>query len=65
MVDTKISVVSHKLCFFKLSSIICQDSLGHAESIYDALQKLDYCFMCYVHHWHSFYTLGECVDCDE
>jgi hypothetical protein len=50
MVDTKISAASLKLCSFKLGSNVYQNSLRHAESLYDALQELDRCFLGYVHH---------------
>jgi hypothetical protein len=65
MVDTNIRAVSYKLRSFKLGSIIYHNSLGHAESVYDALQELDRCFLRYVHHWHGFHPLCELVDCDE
>jgi hypothetical protein len=65
MVDIKIRATSYKLCSFKLGSIVCQDSSEHVESINDVLQKLDRGFLSYVHHWHSFHPLGECVDCKE
>jgi hypothetical protein len=65
MMDTKIRATSYTLHSFELSSIVCQDSSGHAESVYDALQELDHCYLRYVHHWHSFHPLGECVDYDE
>jgi hypothetical protein len=65
MVNTKINATSYKLHSFELNSVVYQDSLGHTESVYDALQELDYCFLCYVHHWDSFHSFGEWVDCNE
>jgi hypothetical protein len=43
MLDAKIHTTPDELCSFELCPIVCQDSSGHAESIYHALQELDHC----------------------
>jgi hypothetical protein len=50
---------------FELSLIICEDSSGYIEHVYDTLQEFDRCFLRDVYHWHSFYPLGECINHDE
>jgi hypothetical protein len=65
MLDAKIRATSNELCPFELCTIVYQNSSGHAESVYDALQELDCCLLGYIHRWHGFYPLGEHVDSDE
>jgi hypothetical protein len=65
MPDAEIRTTPSELCFFELCAIVCQDSFGHAKSIYDALQELNRCLLGYVHQWNGFHPLGECVDPNE
>jgi hypothetical protein len=65
MLNAKLHTTSSKLCPFELCSIIYQNSSGHAESVYDALQKLDCCILGYIYYWHGFHPFSECVDFDE
>jgi hypothetical protein len=65
MLDAKIHATSDELCSFELCTIVCQDSSGDVESIYDALQELDRCLLDYIHCWHGFHPLDEHVDSDE
>jgi hypothetical protein len=44
MLDTKNCATSHKLCFFELSFIVCQDSSGHAKSVYKLCENLTTAF---------------------
>jgi hypothetical protein len=48
-----------------LCIIVCQNSSGHAESVYDALQELDRYLLGYIYYWHGFHPLGERVNSDE
>jgi hypothetical protein len=65
MLDAKIRTTPGELCSFELCTIVCQNSSGHTEPIYDALQELDCCLLRYIHRWHDFHPLGERVDPDE
>jgi hypothetical protein len=65
MLNAKICTISDKLCSFELCSITCQNSSGHAESIYDALQELDCRLLGYIYCWHNFHPFSECVNSDE
>jgi hypothetical protein len=65
MLDAKIRTTSDKLCSFKLCFIICQNSSGHAESIYDALQELDCYLLGYIYCWHDFHPFSERVNSNE
>jgi hypothetical protein len=65
MLDAKIHTTSDKLCSFELCTIVCQNSSGHAKSVYDTVQKLDCCLLGYIYYWHGFRPLGECVDPNE
>jgi hypothetical protein len=65
MLNAKIRTTFGKLCSFELCSLICQNTFGHAESVYDALQELDYCLLGYVYCWHNFYPISERVNSDE
>jgi hypothetical protein len=48
MLDTKIRATSDELCSFELCTIIYQDSSGHVESVYYALQELNHCLLGYM-----------------
>jgi hypothetical protein len=65
MVDTKIYIISYKLCSFELSHVICEDPLGHAEPVYDTLQELDYYLLCDIRYYHCLHPLGEGVNGNE
>jgi hypothetical protein len=65
MLNAKLYTTSSKLYPFELYSIICQNSSGHAKSVYYALQELDCCILGYIYCWHGFHPLSECVDSDE
>jgi hypothetical protein len=65
MLNAKLHATSSKLCPFELFSIIYQNSSGHAESVYDALQELDCCILGYIYCWHDFHPFSERVDSDE
>jgi hypothetical protein len=65
MLNDKISATSDELCSFELCTIVWQNTYGHAESVYDALQELDHCLLSYIYCWHDFHPFGECVDSDE
>jgi hypothetical protein len=65
MVDVEIYTTSDKLSSFELSPIICEDPLGHTESEYDALQKLDCCILSDVYYWHCLHPLCEGVNNNE
>jgi hypothetical protein len=65
MLDAEIRATSDELCPFKLCTIVCQNSFGLAESVYNALQELDRCLLGYIYHWHDFHPLGERVNSDE
>jgi hypothetical protein len=65
MMDTEVCATSYKLCSFELSPVICEDPPRYAEPIYDALQKLDSCFLRDVYHLHDLYPFGEGVKSDE
>jgi hypothetical protein len=64
MLDVKIRT-SNKLCSFELRPVIYQDSSGHTESVYDALQELDCCLLDYIYCWHGFHPFSERVNSDE
>jgi hypothetical protein len=63
--DAEVHTTSDELCSFKLCTIVYQNSSGHVEYVYDALQELDRYLLGYIHHWHGFHPLGERVDSDE
>jgi hypothetical protein len=65
MLNAKLHATSSKLCPFELCSIICQNSSAHIESVYDALQELDFCILSYIYSWHDFHPFSERVDFDE
>jgi hypothetical protein len=65
MLDAEIRATSDELCSFELYTIVCQDSSGHTESIYDTRQELDHYLLGYIHRWHDFHPLGERVDSNE
>jgi hypothetical protein len=65
MLNAKIRTTSGKFCSFELCSIICQNSSGHAESVYDALQELNCCLLGYIYCWHDFHPFSERVDSDK
>jgi hypothetical protein len=39
---------SDKFCSFELHFVICQNSSGHAKSIYDAMRELNCCLLGYI-----------------
>jgi hypothetical protein len=62
MLDAEIRTTSDKLCPFELCTVVCQNTPGHAESVYDALLEL-YCYrLGYIHCWYDFHPLGERVN---
>jgi hypothetical protein len=65
MLNAKIRTTSHKLCSFELCSVIHQNSFGHTESVYDALQKVDCCLLGYIYCWHGFHPFSERVNSNE
>jgi hypothetical protein len=65
MLNAKICTTSGKFCSFEPCSIICQNSSGHVESVYDTLQKLDSCLLGYIYCWHGFHPFSEHVDSNE
>jgi hypothetical protein len=40
ILNAKIHTTSDKLCSFELCPVICQNSFGHIESVFDALRNL-------------------------
>jgi hypothetical protein len=65
MLNAKIRTTSSKLGSFELCSVICQNSSGHTESIYDALQELDCHLLGYIYCWHIFHPFSEHVNSDK
>jgi hypothetical protein len=65
MINTEIDTTFQEFCCFELGSIVRQDSLGNAESVYDALKKFDCCLLSYIYRWGGLCPLGERINSDE
>jgi hypothetical protein len=65
MLNAKIYTTSGKLCSFELCFVIYQNSFGHTESVYDALQELDYYLLGYIYCWHNFHPFSEHINSDK
>jgi hypothetical protein len=63
--DITIIAEFSELLGIKITSIICNDVVRHAEATSYSFEELNNSFSCLISDWYGFDPFGELVDCDQ